>query len=139
MKSQHRPKIRFQLALRDGAVCFYCGRSFDKLSELLDEATLDHWIPQALGGGSDQENLRLACEPCNAAKADRLPWVVALTLLQLVRDDESWWRACMPASAVQYRAVFEEEPKPQPKRIVRRAWARRPSWNALPFNYETAA
>lgn len=60
---------RQQLASRDGGShCFYCGRHM-KLSTL----TIDHVRPRSKGGTDALENLRLACEPCNQAKADQ-PW-----------------------------------------------------------------
>ena len=33
---------------------------------------IDHLIPEALGGRSDEENLWLACSPCNDAKGCRI-------------------------------------------------------------------
>ena len=35
--------------------------------------TVDHVIPQALGGGDDPRNLVTACQPCNAGKAATSP------------------------------------------------------------------
>lgn len=48
--------------------CQLCGK---KLS--LQEMTLDHIIPLAVGGVDDISNLWTACESCNQAKADSLP------------------------------------------------------------------
>lgn len=37
-----------------------------------DALTIDHIVPQALGGGDTFANLRATCEACNQAKADRI-------------------------------------------------------------------
>ncbi len=34
--------------------------------------TVDHWIPQSMGGSSRLENLLLCCRACNHKKADKL-------------------------------------------------------------------
>ncbi|MCB0003834.1 MAG: HNH endonuclease, partial [Anaerolineae bacterium] len=36
------------------------------------EFTIDHIVPQALGGSSDEDNLCLACWRCNLLKRDRI-------------------------------------------------------------------
>jgi 5-methylcytosine-specific restriction endonuclease McrA len=77
MKSKRRGKVRAALAARDGHKCFYCGQSFTELRK----ATLDHYIPYRLWRGWRQENLVLACETCNSAKGDALPWPLVWLLL----------------------------------------------------------
>jgi len=64
-----RRRIKRNLAARDGAWCFYCGHVFADLAS----ATLDHLVPYSQMPTWRQANLVLACEPCNAAKADQLP------------------------------------------------------------------
>lgn len=51
-----------------GGRCCYCRRQLRR-----HEASVDHYLPQALGGTNHRSNLRLACKPCNGAKADRHP------------------------------------------------------------------
>jgi 5-methylcytosine-specific restriction endonuclease McrA len=38
-------------------------------------ATLDHYLPSALGGSDEEHNLRLCCRRCNNAKANLHPLV----------------------------------------------------------------
>ena len=42
--------------------CLYCGAP--------GPSTIDHFIPRALGGSNELENLVPACTPCNQRKAD---------------------------------------------------------------------
>lgn len=52
---------------RDGLVCYLCQRELDR-----SEVTIDHVIPLARGGEHSYENVRVACNLCNARKTDRL-------------------------------------------------------------------
>ncbi|MFJ2645049.1 MULTISPECIES: HNH endonuclease [unclassified Streptomyces] len=67
-----RRRIRAALAERDGAQCWYCGHGFGP-APALDGATIDHLIPRRWLPTWTLAALVLACEPCNTAKADRLP------------------------------------------------------------------
>ena len=62
---------------RDGHHCRYCGVHLRRC-----EATVDHYLPQALGGTWEQDNLRLSCRPCNEEKADSHPddWEATLRI-----------------------------------------------------------
>lgn len=51
---------RFNLFLRDGFSCQYCGARHD--------LTFDHVLPRALGGVTSWENVVAACAPCNLRK-----------------------------------------------------------------------
>jgi 5-methylcytosine-specific restriction endonuclease McrA len=42
--------------------CFYCD------CELRENRTIDHMEPIALGGSNDEDNIVVACRPCNEAK-----------------------------------------------------------------------
>jgi 5-methylcytosine-specific restriction endonuclease McrA len=55
---------RFNLFLRDGFTCQYCGS--------LDDLTFDHVLPRRLGGQTTWENITTACAPCNMRKGGRL-------------------------------------------------------------------
>lgn len=60
------PRLRFEVLLRDGFACRYCGRR-------PPETTLevDHIVPVARGGATDLNNLQAACRECNVGKSDR--------------------------------------------------------------------
>lgn len=65
--NRRRLRIAF-LVRRDGQVCYLCKRALTD-----DGITLDHVIPRARGGADNLWNLKLACGPCNNAKADTMP------------------------------------------------------------------
>lgn len=52
---------RFNIFLRDGFACNYCGAKGIDL-------TFDHVVPRCRGGLTTWENTTAACEPCNARK-----------------------------------------------------------------------
>lgn len=56
---------RFNLFLRDGFECVYCGSP--------DELTFDHVLPRRLGGKTNWENIVAACSRCNLRKGGRHP------------------------------------------------------------------
>ena len=64
---QDRPPAftRFNLFLRDGFACQYCGCAQD--------LTFDHIIPRSRGGRTTWENIVTACAPCNLRKGGRTP------------------------------------------------------------------
>ena len=75
-KAGRRVKLnRKNLAARDDFTCQYCGWKPQRAGGApdLSKLTLDHVKPRAQGGRPSWGNLLLACEPCNASKADRTP------------------------------------------------------------------
>jgi 5-methylcytosine-specific restriction endonuclease McrA len=54
---------RFNLFLRDGFKCAYCGSP--------QELTFDHVVPRSKGGKTTWENIVTACSPCNLKKGGR--------------------------------------------------------------------
>ncbi len=56
---------RFNLFLRDGFQCVYCGSP--------DDLTFDHVIPRSKGGRTSWQNIVTACSPCNLRKGGRMP------------------------------------------------------------------
>ncbi len=59
---------RFNVFLRDGFACQYCGGKF-----AAEELTFDHVIPRSRGGRTTWQNVVTACSPCNLAKGHKLP------------------------------------------------------------------
>jgi 5-methylcytosine-specific restriction endonuclease McrA len=61
--SRHGTRVRRLLTIvleRDGDVCWLCGKP--------GANSVDHLLPQSLGGGHDPGNLRAAHRWCNAAR-----------------------------------------------------------------------
>lgn len=65
---------RFNLFLRDGFMCVYCGSP--------DTLTFDHVIPKRLGGATRWDNISAACSACNFKKGGRTPRQAGMTLLR---------------------------------------------------------
>ena len=61
-------RTRFEVLRRDGHTCQYCGASAPDV-----QLTVDHVVPEALGGGDEPSNLFTACQPCNAGKSSIAP------------------------------------------------------------------
>ena len=70
--SQDRPPAftRFNVFLRDGFACTYCGDE--------DDLTFDHLTPRSKGGRTTWDNVVTACQTCNLIKGDRLPQQVRM-------------------------------------------------------------
>ena len=62
-------RVRPKVYSRDGGRCRYCGMELDKDGEW----HVDHIEPLYRGGGSEMENLALACVDCNLSKMARPP------------------------------------------------------------------
>ncbi|MFI5620386.1 HNH endonuclease [Streptomyces sp. NPDC051567] len=77
LNSRRRRARKYQLAVRDGAYCAYCGCPFTSLRH----ATLDHVAPVSVFRTWSADHLVLACGACNHAKADRFPLLLALLLI----------------------------------------------------------
>ncbi len=56
---------RFNVFLRDGFSCQYCGSR--------EDLTFDHVIPRSRGGRTTWDNVVAACSACNLKKGNRLP------------------------------------------------------------------
>ena len=56
---------RFNVFLRDGFQCVYCGAT--------ENLTFDHVIPRSKGGRTTWNNIVAACSPCNLKKGGRMP------------------------------------------------------------------
>lgn len=58
-------KLRAVILERDGNTCCHCGSSSD--------LTVDHIVPERLGGTLDPSNLQTLCRSCNSKKGIRKP------------------------------------------------------------------
>ena len=68
---RRKPVVRFSrenVYARDQGKCQYCRRRVSRA-----EATYDHVIPRSQGGGTNWENIVIACVPCNQHKGGRTP------------------------------------------------------------------
>lgn len=68
--TQGRLPLRFQVLMRDGFRCQYCGRSPKNDENVVLE--VDHVMPKSKGGGDSFDNLVTACRECNQGKKDIL-------------------------------------------------------------------
>ena len=69
--ASHPAFTRFNLFLRDGFACQYCGTHGD--------LTFDHVTPRSQGGRTTWRNIVTACAPCNLAKGGRTPAEARMT------------------------------------------------------------
>jgi 5-methylcytosine-specific restriction endonuclease McrA len=71
MLKRRKPQVRFSrenVYARDHGACQYCGQKVTRA-----EATYDHVVPRSQGGGTNWENIVIACVPCNQFKGGRTP------------------------------------------------------------------
>ena len=66
--SADKRSIRAKLCLGAKHCCSYCSKPTS-----MRVGTIDHYVPQALGGANAQSNLRWSCVACNREKADTHP------------------------------------------------------------------
>jgi 5-methylcytosine-specific restriction endonuclease McrA len=76
-----RTKVRFSrynIYLRDGNTCQYCGLELPRT-----ELNLDHVVPRAQGGRTTWENVVCCCIDCNLSKGARTPEQAGIKLLKM--------------------------------------------------------
>lgn len=61
-------RLRYEVLRRDNHACKYCGATAPEV-----KLTVDHVVPEALGGRDEPANLVTACEPCNSGKSATPP------------------------------------------------------------------
>ena len=64
------PKLREHIKTRDNFTCCSCGNSRHTEPNLLLE--IDHIVPVAKGGQTEENNLQTLCWRCNRAKGDKI-------------------------------------------------------------------
>ncbi|OFX13347.1 MAG: MFS transporter [Alphaproteobacteria bacterium RIFOXYD12_FULL_60_8] len=67
---------RFNVFLRDGFTCQYCGQRLPA-----HDLTFDHVLPRSRGGRTTWENVVAACAPCNLTKGHRSLQASGMTLI----------------------------------------------------------
>ena len=72
---------RFNLFLRDGFLCQYCGSKGD--------LTFDHVVPRASGGVTSWENVVAACSRCNLKKGSKSLRRAGMSLRRAPRQPSS--------------------------------------------------
>jgi hypothetical protein len=92
-------RLRFEVFRRDGYACRYCGRKAPHV-----ELTVDHVVPEALGGTDDPTNLVTACADCNSGKTSTPP---DAALVADVSHDAHRWAAAMQQAADELRLTTD--------------------------------
>lgn len=104
-------RLRFEILRRDNHTCRYCGRSAPEV-----KLTIDHVIPETLGGSDDPSNLVAACADCNGGKSS-VP-ADAAVVVNISQDALRWSQAMQQAAderaldrnqAAQLHAAFTNE------------------------------
>lgn len=84
-------RLRFEVLRRDNHTCRYCGRSAPEV-----RLTVDHVVPETLGGSDKPENLAAACSDCNSGKSATPPDAAQV---EQVQDDALRWSTAVRAVA----------------------------------------
>lgn len=92
-------RLRCEVLRRDGYTCRYRGAKAPDVA-----LTVDHVIPEALGGTDEPSNLVTACQPCNAGKASASP--DSELVEDVAADALRWQRAIQEAARLR---VLEED------------------------------
>jgi 5-methylcytosine-specific restriction endonuclease McrA len=83
--ARRKPRVvrfsRFNVLLRDGFMCQYCGgRPHTR------DLTMDHVVPRARGGATRWTNVVAACRSCNHQKGSRTPDEARMALLRFPHE-----------------------------------------------------
>lgn len=95
-------RTRFEVLRRDNHTCRYCGAKAPDVP-----LTVDHVIPEALGGTDDPTNLVAACRDCNAGKASSSP--DAALVADVAADAIRWARALERVATEREAAADQRE------------------------------
>ncbi len=86
--ARRRPRVvrfsRFNVLLRDGFMCHYCGDQ-----PHARELTMDHVVPRAKGGATRWNNVVAACRECNHKKGSRTPDEARMRLMRAPHEPRS--------------------------------------------------
>lgn len=87
-------RLRFEIFRRDNHTCRYCGAAAPDVS-----LTVDHVVPEALGGSDEADNLVTACADCNSGKTSVPPG--APLVEDVAQGALRWAKAMERAAAIQ--------------------------------------
>lgn len=105
-------RLRFEVLRRDNHTCRYCGAKAPDVA-----LTIDHVIPDTLGGTDDPSNLVTACAPCNAGKSSVPP--DAALVADVNEKALRWVAAIRRAAEIQHA---DRETQLEQLRQFRAAW-----------------
>lgn len=92
-------RTRFEVLRRDDYTCQYCGAKAPDVT-----LTIDHVMPQSLGGDDKPGNLLTACKDCNSGKSSITP---DSPLVQGLSDRAAAYALGMQDKMTRFRADFE--------------------------------
>jgi hypothetical protein len=102
-------RLRFEVLRRDGHACRYCGATAPE-----SKMTIDHVVPESLGGSDDPTNLVTACSDCNGGKSS-IPADAAL-VADVAADAERW------SAAIKEVASRRKDELAEVRKWLIRAW-----------------
>jgi len=88
-------RLRYEILRRDNHTCRYCGASAPDA-----KLTVDHVVPDALGGSNEPSNLVAACADCNSGKSSTPP---DATIIDDVAADAMRWAKALEQAADMHR------------------------------------
>lgn len=114
-------RLRFEILRRDNHTCRYCGASAPDV-----KLTVDHVVPEALGGSDDPSNLVAACDACNSGKSSIVP---GSPVVDDVKQDALRWARAMEIARIGDKVQRDE--RDEGREVFRGAWV---EWSFTPFN-----
>lgn len=95
-------RLRQEVFRRDNHTCHYCGHAAPEV-----KITIDHVVPETLGGSNDPSNLVTACADCNAGKSS-MPADAPL-IANVAADAERWSFAMQRAAELRSNQAAQQE------------------------------
>lgn len=119
-------RLRFEILRRDNHTCRYCGRSAPEV-----KLTIDHVVPETLGGKTEATNLVTACQDCNAGKSSVPPG--APLVANVERDAIRWAQAIKVAAASMVEEMWAAEQRNQAFLATWNHWVFGPRHEPVPL------
>lgn len=107
-------RLRYEIFRRDNHTCRYCGAAAPDA-----KITIDHVLPEALGGTDTPDNLVTACDPCNSGKTSTTP---GAPLVADVAEDALRWAGAMARAAQE--AMEDIHAREKTHKEFQKAWKR---------------